>query len=254
MARSPRWMTSVTTTGIDRISSTRRPEGSAAGTQRWRKLLFTHWPIPVEAVRAVVPAALELDLWEGQAWVGLVPFAMEGVKPWWAPELVAFSFLETNVRTYVTYKGEPGVYFLSLEAASTIAVEVARWRWGLPYHRAHMSMEEEGGEVTYSSTRYGDPAASLKARYRLGELMGPSRPGSLEHFFLERYLLFVERGGEVLRGQVYHTPYPAQRVEVLELSEGLLQATGLPAPEGPPVLAHYAEGVDVEIFDLKAVP
>lgn len=243
------------TSDVDRIAPTRRPEGSVAGTQRWRELLFMHWPVPVEAMRAVVPEPLELDLWEGQAWVGLVPFAMEGVKPWWAPELVAFNFLETNVRTYVLHNNEPGVYFLSLEAASTVAVEVARWRWSLPYYRAQMSMQpQEDGSVLYRSHRTQDSQADLSVHYKVGEPLGPSQPGTLEHFFLERYLLFTQRNQEILRGQVYHTPYPAQRAQVLSIDETLIQATGLPPTQGLPVLAHYAQGVDVDIFDLEACP
>jgi uncharacterized protein YqjF (DUF2071 family) len=242
------------TSEVDRIAPTRRPEGSAAGTQRWRELLFMHWPVPVEAMRAVVPDGLELDLWEGQAWVGVVPFAMEGVKPWWAPELVAFSFLETNVRTYVLRDNEPGVYFLSLDAASTIAVEVARWRWSLPYFRAQMSLEHQDGGVLYESHRTQGGRADLQVRYELGEHLGASQPGTLEHFFLERYLLFTQRQGEILRGQVYHTPYPAQRAQVLSVQESLVQATGLPATVGPPALVHYASGVDVEVFDLEVSP
>lgn len=234
---------------IDRIAPTRRPDRKAAGTQRWRELLFLHWPVPVEAVRAQVPESFELDLWDGVAYVGAVPFAMEGVKPWWAPEAVAFAFLETNLRAYVTYKGEPGVYFFSLEAASWIAVQAARVGWGLPYFHATMTSEQrDDGLVHYKTTRRGDAGALLDVTYRLGEPLGPSEPGSLEHFLLERYLLFVDRGGVIDRGQVYHTPYPAQRAEVLSVREGLFAAAGLPPAQGPPPLVHYASGVDVEVF------
>ena len=239
---------------MDRVAPTRRPDEKAAGAQRWRKLLFMHWEVPVEALRPLVPASLGLDLWEGRAYVGVVPFAMEGVRPWWSPEALAFDFLETNVRTYVHHKDDqPGVYFLSLEAASRVAVEVARARWSLPYFYADMSMTQDGDLLHYKTTRAQDPSVGLEARYRLGPAMGPSAPGSLEHFFLERYLLYVERKRTLYRGQVHHAPYPAQQVEVLEVRETLSRAAGLPATEGPPALAHYAEGVDVEVFDLRPV-
>ncbi len=238
---------------LDRISQANRPEGSAAGTQRWRELLFVHWPVPVEALRPLVPNSLELDLYDGHAWVGVVPFAMEGVKPWWSPEIAAFSFLETNVRTYVHHNGEPGVFFLSLEAASWVAVQAARAGWGLPYFHAEMSMKREGNEVSYKTARRDQPEAFHHIRYQIGELLGPSEPGTVEHFFLERYLLFSTHRGQLQRGQVYHTPYPAQRATVLEVSDGLLAAAGLPQPQGLPSLAHYAAGVDVEVFRLAPV-
>ncbi len=238
---------------IDRIAPTHRPQGKAAGFQRWRELLFVHWAVPEAVVRPLVPPEMTLDLHDGVLYVGLVPFIMEGVRPWWAPEAVAFNFLETNLRTYVHVNGEPGVFFFSLEAASWIAVQTARIGWKLPYHHATMERARQGDVVRYQTVRKGQPKAQLKVEYRLGEMLGASTPGTLEHFLLERYLLFTRRGKEILRGQVYHTPYPAQRAELISLEEGLVQAAGMPAPEGPPPLVHFASGVDVEVFALAPV-
>ncbi|MCA9069993.1 MAG: DUF2071 domain-containing protein, partial [Planctomycetaceae bacterium] len=204
----------VPTSKLDRIGPTKRPEGRCRGYQKWRSLLFLHWAIPVERLRPLVPAALELDLYEGTAYIGVVPFAMQGVRPRWCPERFAFNFLETNVRTYVSHQGRPGVYFFSLDAASRIAVWAARQFWSLPYFYASMILEHRGDEVIYETCR---PSGVLhKVRYRLGEFLGPSQPDSLEFFFLERYLLFTEHRNKLYEGQVYHTPYPAQAAEVLE--------------------------------------
>lgn len=238
---------------IDRIGPTLRPAGAARGHQRWRHLLFLHWPIPTEQLRPVVPASLDLDTFDGVAYVGLVPFVMEGVRPAWAPEALAFDFLETNLRTYVHVGGtDPGVYFFSLEAASRIAVMAARVGWSLPYHYAEMSIQLDGDRVRYSSTRAGEPSARVEVDYRIGELLGASKPATLEHFLFERYLLHTERAGRLRTGQVHHTPYPVQRVELASCEEGLRAAAGLPAEPVAPALAHYAAGVDVEIFDLAA--
>lgn len=241
------------TGGIDRIAPTRRPDGANAGTQRWRELLFLHWPVPPEVMRPLIPEGLELDLWEGRAWVGLVPFAMEGVRPGWLPEALSFTFLETNARTYVVRDGAPGVWFFSLEAASWLAVQAARLGWGLPYHHARMSLTREGEARVYETTRRAPGAPGLSARFTPGTALGPSAPGTLEHFFLERYYLFAQRSGALWRGQVHHPPYPAQRVDVHELQEDLIAAAGLPAPAEPPAFAHYAAGVDVEVFALERV-
>lgn len=235
---------------IDRIAPTRRPDSPVRGTQRWRSLLFVHWPVPIDAMREAVPRALELDLLDGTAYVGVVPFAMEGVKPSWWPEALAFRFLETNVRTYVVHRGVPGVYFFSLEAASRLAVFAARTFWGLPYHHARMALSRGGNEIRYETRRSGR-GARLLARYVVGDALGASRPDTIEHFLLERYVLFVERRGRLFSGRVHHTPYPAHRAELLEVEDDLVAAAGLPAPRGAPAYVHYSPGVDVEIFGLE---
>jgi uncharacterized protein len=235
---------------LDRVAPTHRPTGPAAGTQKWRELLFLHWSFPVEVVRPLVPAALELDTWDGRAWIGLVPFAMREIRSSWMPKRPSFDFLETNVRTYVHYRGEPGVYFMSLEASSWLAVRVARAVWRLPYFHATMQASRGADTITYESVRRGAAAPFLRTRWRLGDPVGASPLGTLEHFLLERYLLFsLGRKGRVNRGQVHHVPYPAQRATIESLEQTLVSAAGLPLdPTTPPETVHYAEGVDVEVF------
>lgn len=226
-----------------------RPDGPASGYQNWRDLLFAHWTFDPSVVRALVPEHLEIDLWEDRAYVGVVPFAMENVRPALLPRVLAMDFLETNLRTYVRHRGESGVYFFSLEAASMLAVKAARWGWGLPYFHADMSMSREGDVIEYASERRGSPASRCYARYRLGRMLGASTEGTLAYWLLERYLLFTVKRDRVYRGQVHHVPYPAQEVEVLTFDEDLLAAAGLPPTDGaPPEVAHYASGVDVEVF------
>ena len=235
---------------IDRLAPTRRPAGRVRGYQRWRSLLFMHWPVPLDLLRPLVPARLELDLFDGTAYVGVVPFVMQGVRPRWCPERFAFDFLETNVRTYVCHQGRPGVYFFSLDAASRLAVWAARRFWGLPYFQADMEINQAGEEIDYRSRRRRSNA-QLHVRYRPGEMLGPSQPGTIEHFLLERYLLFLEHRQAIYVGQVHHQPYPAQRAEILEVEDQLMQSAGLGEFHHPPKLVHYESGVDVEIFDLR---
>ena len=240
---------------IDRLAPTRRPAARPVGYQRWRSLLFLHWPVSVEALRPLVPAGLTIDVHDGLAYVGLTPFVMRGVRPSLLPEALAFNFLETNVRTYVHVGGrDPGVYFFSLDAASRIAVVAARVTFGLPYYHARMRLARRDGTsalrgvIEYRSRRLSGTRPRLAVRYGLGEYLGPSVPGTLEYFLLERYVLFVERRGRLWRGQVHHAPYPAQVARVLDLHDELVAAAGLPQPSGPPPLVHYAAGVDVEVF------
>jgi uncharacterized protein YqjF (DUF2071 family) len=240
-------------TAEERVAPARRPAGRPIGLQSWRDLLFVHWPLPVDAVRHAIPRRLTPDLLDGVAYVGLVPFAMRRIRPAWLPGPLGLDFLETNLRLYVHLDGcDPGVLFLSLEASSRIAVAVARRSFGLPYHFARMSMERRDREVRYESARAGDHPR-LALRFQIGDALGPSLPGSAEHFLLERYYLYVERGGRLFRGQVHHVPYPAHRASVHELEDEIVGAAGLPAPAGAPAFVHFSPGVDVEIFAPHAV-
>ena len=237
---------------IDRITPTRRPDERVVGWQSWRELLFVHWAVPVEVVRPLVPERLSIDTFNGETFIGLVPFAMEGVRPWWLP--LGMNFLETNLRLYVHLEGQgPGVWFLSLEAASWLAVQAARIGWRLPYHHARMSTSRVGDVVDYQSQRCGQAEAALQVRYRIGQPLGPSAPESLQHFLLERYLLYADKGGTLLRGQVYHTPYPAHSADILALSEGIVSTAGLPSDLGMPPIVHCSPGMDVEVFALHPV-
>src|SRR5688500_15722341 len=111
-------------------------------TQTWSKLLFAHWPVPPEQIRPLLPPSVTLDTFDGQAWVGVVPFDIPNIRPRFLPPIPTMAhFLELNVRTYVTRDGKPGVWFFSLDAASRLAVEGARLAFHLPYFNAQMSLK-----------------------------------------------------------------------------------------------------------------
>ena len=244
-----------------------------AGFQRWRTLLFLHWPVDEVVLRALLPPRLTLDTFKGRAYVGVVPFLMRDVRPGWAPAVPGISnFAELNVRTYVHHEGhDPGVWFFSLDAAKLLAVLVARWQWNLPYVPATMRCDTdtdsdgvidtqsrdsgaaEGTEVRYRSRRRwpSTPAAELAARYRIGPATGPARPATLEHFLVERYLLYAEtRRGQLYSARVHHRPYPLHRAELADLRETVVAAAGLPQPAGEPHVL-YSPGVDVELSTAR---
>jgi uncharacterized protein YqjF (DUF2071 family) len=215
-----------------------------------------HWRFPPEAIRPLLPPGLELDTFDGEAYVGLVPFTMSGVRPVWSPPFPPLSnFHETNVRTYVHYRGrDPGVWFFSLDAASAPAVQIARTLWKLPYHFARMHVETVGGEVDYRSERLW-PApvpAVCSLRTRPSEPVSPAAVGTVEHFLAERYILYAYARSRLYRGRVHHAPYPLQRAELVFLDETVLEAAHLTRPDTDP-LVHYAEGVEVRVFPLRPV-
>jgi uncharacterized protein len=194
-----------------------------------------------------VAPALPIDTWEGEAWVAVAPFEVTGLRlRGTAPLPLLSSFAETNVRTYTTVDGRPGVYFLSLDAASALAVAGARASYRLPYFLARMAIERSAGEIRYRSVRVG-ATASLRVRYRPAGPVFHARPGTLEHFLIERYCLYTVDRGRVRRTDIHHPPWDLQPARA-ELAENTMTAAaGVPLPAREPLL-HYARRQDVVIW------
>ena len=220
--------------------------------QVWHDLLFAHWPVSVAALRPLIPEALTIDTFEGQAWLGVVPFRMSGVRPRGALPVPGFSeFPELNVRTYVVRNGKPGVWFFSLDAASWLAVWGARWGFHLPYFHARMSCEEKGGWIQYQNTRNhkGATPASLKGNYRpVGEVFN-ARSGTLEHFLTERYCLYTtDNHGSMIRCDIHHLPWPLQNAEASFHVNTMAAAASIRISESDPPLLHFARVQEVVVW------
>ena len=178
--------------------------------QSWRDLLFAHWPVDPARLAPFVPDGLELDLWEGQAWLGVVPFEVIAVRARPFPPVPGLSrFLEANLRTYVRHGDRPGVLFLTLEASSALAVSLARALYRLPYHQASMAHVREGPWIDYRSER---ERLRLKARYAAEGPACPAHEGSFDHFLVERYRLYTRSAGVLFRADIHHRPWRLQRV------------------------------------------
>ena len=245
---------------IDRLAPTLRPTSRVVMKQSWRHLGFLHWEVAEAELAVRLPAGLKVDTFEGRAFVGLVPFTMQKVRPVGFPSVHGLSnFHETNVRTYVyDKKGMPGVWFFSLDAANLAAVAVARAAFALNYQFASMSLTVEGGPET--------PRVSYRSKRRRPSRPGPrceveiqakgeakaARPGTLDYFLVERYLLYTWNRGRLFSGRVHHSPYPLQAANCERFDETLIAANGLKRPDVSP-LVHYVSGVDVDIFALKPV-
>lgn len=230
-----------------------RPARPWLVAQTWLDLLFAHWPVATEDLRAAVPAALSLDTHAGSAWIGVVPFLITGSRVRGLPSIPSLTtFPETNVRTYVTVDGKPGVYFLSLDATSRLAVLGARRGYGLPYHLARMSCARDGAWVQYASRRVSPdaPPGELRVRYRAQGEPYAARPGSLEHFLVERYCLYVLDGrGRVRRADIDHPPWSLQAAQAaFELNT---LALGLDRAAAP--VLHFCSRQDALIWSRERV-
>jgi len=231
------------------------PAGPWVMAQNWEDLLFAHWPVPSEVLRGLVPSGLELDTFEGKAWIGVVPFRMSGVRLRGTPAVPGLSaFPELNVRTYVKRGKQPGVWFFSLDAANRVAVEVARAWFRLPYFFALMEVRKHGKQIIYSSQRRDQRGRGeqLEAKYEPWGECFHAQPGTLEHFLTERYCLFAERtDGALLRAEIHHAPWPLQAARAEFAQNTMTKALKLPL-EGSPLL-HFSRRQEVVVWSPQVV-
>lgn len=236
------------------------PPGPWVMVQRWCDLLFMHWPLPPDAVRSVLPSTLPLDIYDGAAWLGVVPFRMENVRPRLLPAVPWLSaFPELNVRTYVTLRDrgvvKPGVYFFSLEAANPIAVALARALFKLPYFNAAMQAEIHGEAVTYASrrTHRGAPPAEFSAGYGPTGPAYEAAPHSLDSWLTDRYALYTtDRRGQPYIAEIAHPPWPLQPAQAEVRANTTAAAAGLRLPAAPPLL-HFSRRIDMRAWPLRPV-
>ncbi|MDP9339464.1 MAG: DUF2071 domain-containing protein [Acidobacteriota bacterium] len=228
------------------------PRGPWIMKQVWHDLLFAHWPVSQHMLRPLIPQQLQLDTFAGQAWLGVVPFRMSGVRVRNTPAIPGVSrFPELNVRTYVVRDGKPGVWFFSLDAANALAVWVARKAFHLPYFRSAMLCEEKAGWIHYESVRrhHGAPPASLQARYRgLGEAI-TAPPGTLEHFLTERYCLYTaDRQRRIIRCEIHHPPWLLQQAGAAIQQNTMALAAGISVASQLLELLHFARRQEVVVW------
>ena len=229
------------------------PQSPWVMAMRWHDLLFMHWPIRPEVLCPLIPAALELDTFDGWAWLGVVPFRMTGVRPRLLPAFPYISaFPELNVRTYVKTPGRSGVWFFSLDAASWLAVRMARAWYGLPYYDARMQVGQEGETVHYRSTRTHRRAApaTFEACYAPRGAVYHASPGTLDHWLTARYCLYaMDHRGRVGYGDIHHLPWPLQAAEADIRVNTMAMPLHLDLPNTQPVL-HFARRLEVVAWSV----
>jgi len=218
------------------------PDAPWLVAQTWDDLGFLHWRVDPEALRPLVPEPLELQTFDGSAWLGITPFRVGAFRLRGLPPLpLLSSFGELNVRTYVEHDGRPGIWFLGLEAGSRPAVEAARRLYGLPYRHARVDVERRLGWTHVDSSR---PGAVFSARYRGEGDVLPAEPGSLEHFLTERYCLYSGQSSGLGRVEIHHLPWSLQRGEA-EVELNTVAPVAL--PDEPP-LVHVASRLDAVVW------
>jgi uncharacterized protein YqjF (DUF2071 family) len=248
-----RLMKEVTPRDLDRLARRQTPKGQPIMHQNWGKLLFMHWRIKENLLRPLIPESLEIDSFDGSAWIAIAPFTMWDIRalPPFLPPVPGFRSLhELNVRTYVRSDRLPGVWFFSLHANNAAAVLAARRFFFLPYYKAEIDLEQQGQTINYSLTRTDRPPAHFRASWKIGELLPDARADSLEFFLTERYCLYSEHKNTLYRALIHHQPWSLQKATLFSFSSTMIESHGLPAPSAEPLL-HYAEELRVDIWPLE---
>ncbi len=218
--------------------------------QWWKRITFLHWRYPPAIISSLLPPGLELDTFDGAAWVGLTPFLLSGLRP---PGFPAFPWIsrfpEMNVRTYVRGPdGERGIWFFTLEADRLAAVLAARLCYGLPYRWAQMSLRHTAGKVEYRSRRhFGSGQADIAI-----EIGSPKPANEQERFLTARFRLYTSFGSRLAFAEVDHAPWPLHSATVLRLDQNVIENSGLPGATGEP-LVYFSPGTYVRIGRPKFV-
>jgi uncharacterized protein YqjF (DUF2071 family) len=232
------------------------PQGRWMMKQRWNDLLFAHWPVPAAALAPLIPDCLQVDAFQGSAWLGVMPFWMDRIKLRGLPPIPgARGFPDLSLRTYVREErtGTPGVVCLSLDASNLLAAAVGRALFRLPYHWAEMHLEHRSEREFsfYSRRRFSAQPVLFKARYRgLGPThrLAESRPGTLEYFLMERYCLYSSnRDGQPIRANLHHIPWPLEEAEAEIEQNDLPASLGIHLPDQKPIL-HYSRRLAVYVW------
>ena len=219
------------------------PQRSWVMTQTWHDLLFAHWPVPVDLLRALVPPELELDTYDGTGWLGVIAFRMTGIRLRGTPPVPLTSRLpEVNLRTYVRIGDKPGVLFLSLDTGNLPAILIGRTWFRLPYYAARTRMGQNEQGVYFSSHRLPAPGvrpADFAVSYHpCSDFLSPG-PDSLEHWLTHRYCYYaVNSMGGVYRCDIHHLPWQLQHAGATIRSNTMAASQGLPQPTSGPHLLY----------------
>ncbi|MUK87998.1 hypothetical protein GMD78_06245 [Ornithinibacillus sp. L9] len=219
--------------------------------QKWEKLLFLHWPLSTEKVKRHLPTDLELDTYNGEAWMSMVAFKVNDMRFRRIPLPPYFkSSLQLNVRTYVKRNGVRGVYFFQIDTNHLPTVIGARLAT-LPYSYAKMSMVEKEGEVTFSSSRK-EEESGWNIQYSVAEEKETLEKGSISHWLLERYFLWTFTNGKLYAGAIHHKQWKVQDANVHIDNHSMSDFLDTNVVNKPAIV-HYADSKKTLIYPMKRV-
>lgn len=221
--------------------------------QEWRNLLFLHWAYDPNEIQKTLPNGLYVDIYNHNCYVTITPFIIQNLKIANLSSFPIFSnFYEINVRTYVVdEKGNPGIWFYSLDINSSFAVLFSRILASLPYYRADLKFSKKNDFYKFEGLR---KLISFNFTCRPEKDSYQAKIGSLDFFLIERYSLFTFDRKNLNIGKVHHQPYPLFKIENIQYNEkGLFESNFLENPKRKAAFSHFSSGVNVEIFPIKKI-
>lgn len=222
--------------------------------QEWKYLTFMHWEVSPKILSKYIPKDMELDLFEGKAYIGLIPFLMKDVHPRLLFPIGGISnFPEFNIRTYVKLNNKPGVFFLTLDAQSYITCLYAPYAYGLPYNYSKGNIKVDNKKYIWKSNRRRKGFELSGFSILESEAMIPSK-GSLEEFLFERYCLFSLRNNKICIGYIKHNPWNIHRAHAKLQTNKLTKSFDLGIKNLlMPELVHMSKGVTVNAWSLQTI-
>ncbi|MBB6450569.1 hypothetical protein HNR44_002552 [Geomicrobium halophilum] len=224
------------------------PKGPWFMTQTWQEVLFAHWPLSPDSLQSKIPEPLEMDTYNGNAWIGILPFHLTHLRARLLPPIpFVQTFPEINVRTYVTYRGQPGIYFFSLDASHWLTVFGARSFFHLPYHYAHIKIKKKKGYIYYYSQRENN---RFEASYQPTSPVFTAAKHSLEYWLSERYRLYTSHKKQLYSLDIHHRPWQLQTADAVFTKNSLAASHQISLPSTTPLL-HYAKKQKVFFWPLR---
>lgn len=233
-----------------------RPKSKWLMIVRETDLVFVSWPVPAATLRPLVAAGLEIDTFDGMAWITVEMLKVSLVR--WRglpPSPVPVQGPEMNVRTYVRFKDEPGIHFLSLDCPGLIGSALSRVLFKLPFHQATVAITLNGDNYhaeSIRSTKGANPPAFAFSGRLQGDI-SPVADGTLDGFLLNQSVLFASGPkGDLHRGEVGHRRRVVQRMKGIVEINTLVGSLGIELPPTDPIV-HYTAGDDALSWPVVCV-
>ena len=218
--------------------------------QEWRDAIFLHYKVDKDLLKQFIPIDLELDIFDGDAWVSVVAFTMIKARPKNLPSFSPISdFHEVNIRTYVRKGDKAGVYFLSIEASKFLSTLIAKNVSGLPYRSSNISREKLK-TFTSRNSYYND---LLLIEYKVEQNSSKTKfdKSDLDKWLTEKYALFQDYQNALIKYEIHHSEWPLNKIEIKNFDIRYDRFASL--INNKPDLVHYSDGVQVIAWDKEHI-
>ncbi|MBV7441585.1 DUF2071 domain-containing protein [Weeksellaceae bacterium TAE3-ERU29] len=206
--------------------------------QEWNRAIFLHWQVELLELQKFVPDELEIDLFDGKAWVSVVAFTMEKIRPRYLPSFSPISnFDEINIRTYVKANGKSGVYFLSIEGGKKLSCQISKAISELPYRYSKTKRTEN--KYISNNSQYDD---HLEIEFSIGA--ENNEKTKLDKWLTERYALFQDTPTKAINEfEIHHLEWETNDIELKKLIFDYPRFQNL--IQNQPDRIHYSKGIQV---------